>query len=86
MIEAVPVMDILVYFGNPHFYFPDWVIQGGEHGTFEVLPDGVLVHTLEGDHKGDIGDMLIQGVAGEIYPCKPDIFLQTYERVAKTDD
>ena len=27
------------------------------------------------------GDWIIQGVAGEFYPCKPDIFLKTYERV-----
>lgn len=40
-----------------------------------------LVDTLEGVMKGDIGDMLIIGVKGEIYPCKPDIFSQTYTGV-----
>jgi len=29
----------------------------------------------------DIGDFIIQGVQGEFYPCKPDIFEQTYEPV-----
>lgn len=28
-----------------------------------------------------IGDYIIKGVKGEFYPCKPDIFEQTYERV-----
>ena len=41
--------------------------------------DGVIIHTLEGDHLGEYGDWIIQGVKGEFYPCKPDIFEQTYE-------
>ena len=28
-----------------------------------------------------IGDYIIKGVQGEFYPCKPDIFNQTYELV-----
>lgn len=37
------------------------------------------IATLEGDHKVSIGDWVIKGVAGEFYPCKPDIFSATYE-------
>lgn len=40
-----------------------------------------VIHTLEGDMKADIGDYIITGVKGEQYPCKPDIFEQTYEPV-----
>lgn len=40
-----------------------------------------LINTLEGQMKGDFGDYIIQGVNGEIYPCKPDIFEKTYELV-----
>lgn len=39
----------------------------------------VVIHTLEGDMKADIGDYIITGVKGEQYPCKPDIFEATYE-------
>ena len=39
------------------------------------------VDTLEGLHRGNPGDYLIRGVAGEYYPCKPDIFEKTYEGV-----
>jgi len=39
------------------------------------------VYTLEGVMKGDPGDFLIIGVKGEPYPCKPDIFAETYEEV-----
>ena len=39
------------------------------------------IPTLEGIHRADYGDWIIKGVQGEFYPCKPDIFEQTYERV-----
>lgn len=41
-------------------------------------PD-LVIHTLEGDHHALIGDWIIRGIKGEFYPCKPDIFEQTYE-------
>ena len=40
-----------------------------------------LIPTLEGTHNMTPEDMLITGVQGEIYPCKIDIFEQTYEPV-----
>jgi len=41
----------------------------------------LTIPTLEGDHKADVGDWIIKGIAGEFYPCKPDIFEKTYEAV-----
>ena len=41
----------------------------------------VYIETLEGKMKGDLGDWIIKGVKGELYPCKPDIFEATYEKV-----
>lgn len=40
------------------------------------------IPALEGVHVVCPGDWIITGVAGEHYPCKPDIFAGTYERVA----
>lgn len=40
-----------------------------------------IIKTLEGDLKVSIGDWIIKGVKGEFYPCKPDIFEKTYDRV-----
>jgi hypothetical protein len=37
--------------------------------------------TLEGTMRADVGDYVITGVKGETYPCKPDIFMATYELV-----
>lgn len=39
------------------------------------------IHTLEGVVTASPGDMIIKGVKGEFYPCKPDIFAELYEMV-----
>ncbi|EOS7904501.1 hypothetical protein EAC61_RS05360 [Enterococcus hirae] len=39
----------------------------------------LYISTLEGIMHTDINDYIIQGVEGEFYPCKPDIFEKTYE-------
>lgn len=45
----------------------------------------MLIETLEGTMKADKGDYIILGVKGEPYPCKPDIFAETYEKVDMRD-
>ena len=42
---------------------------------------GIFIKTLEGDHLASEGDYVIKGIKGEFYPCKPDIFEETYEEV-----
>lgn len=49
-----------------------------------IIKDGrayslLLIKTLEGEMKANLGDYIIKGVQGEFYPCKPDIFEATYE-------
>ena len=62
----------------------------------DQLPEGVyivpthegdmpVIHTLEGDMMVRDGDYIITGVKGERYPCKPDIFEQTYEPVEEAE-
>jgi hypothetical protein len=41
----------------------------------------LIIPTLEGVHVANIGDYIIKGIKGEFYPCKPDIFAQTYDEV-----
>ena len=43
------------------------------------------IETLEGTMHADIGDYIITGIQGETYPCKPDIFQETYESVEDED-
>ncbi len=62
---------------------PYWLVEAmtkkeGEPGALFVFGDGLTIVTLEGPHRADPKDWVIRGVAGEIYPCKPDIFALTY--------
>ena len=79
--------------------WPDWLNQAwnrepGE-GCMRIDPDApiaeghdsaaeLVLGTLEGVHRITWGDFIIQGVKGELYPCKPDIFEATYEPVNAT--
>lgn len=45
------------------------------------LKEEVVIETPEGDMKGRAGDYLIEGVNGEVYPCKEEIFIKTYIEV-----
>lgn len=50
-------------------------------GDLEFRGGEVIIATLEGAMHASPGDWIIRGVQGEFYPCKPDIFEQTYEEV-----
>lgn len=48
-----------------------------------IIPNAPFtIATLEGDHQANIGDWIIKSIQGEFYPCKPDIFKQTYDPVS----
>lgn len=49
--------------------------------TLNKMLVDIAIDTLEGTMRVDYGDYIIKGVQGEFYPCKPDIFEQTYEEV-----
>lgn len=72
----------------------DWVTDNDGTATWTVVhegsagPDGkgydpepecIRINTLEGTMRANVGDWVIRGVQGEFYPCKPDIFAETYE-------
>lgn len=73
--------------------WPDWLNRAWNKELGEVgyvgcqdFPnsdgtDELFVTTLEGHMRISFGDYIIKGVQGELYPCKPDIFEQTYEAV-----
>lgn len=61
------------------FYVPEWAQKAYEDGTIFFKDQGEMyIKTLEGDHHASVGDIIIRGVNGELYPCKPDIFEKTY--------
>jgi hypothetical protein len=53
------------------------MLRGGDAFTGEG--GSVTIDTLEGRMTARVGDWVIQGVKGEYYPCKPEIFEATYE-------
>ena len=58
---------------------PGWIVEMIESGAVTFEPGALLIHTLEGTMRADVGDYVIRGVKDEVYPCKPDIFDATYE-------
>lgn len=63
--------------------FEGWFLPRGGVGRY--VGDRFHIKTLEdgpegeAKHVADVGDWIIQGIKGEFYPCKPDIFAATYE-------
>ena len=76
---------------------PDWFMDALTSNTIITHDDSdrspfdcsintnitATIKTLEGYHLASNGDYIIQGVKGELYACKPDIFHATYEEVSK---
>lgn len=70
---------------------------GDDYGTLVALgnlglkpvvlknPIQLKITTLEGIMLANINDYIIKGINGEFYPCKPDIFEKTYERVKEDE-
>lgn len=68
----------ITLFGDGNIHFVDILPSGSGPRIKDATP---RIQTLEGILSASIGDWIIQGVKGEVYPCKPDIFEATYERV-----
>ena len=76
--DGMNLHDIIAFVGNAleyEIYDAAWEAGVGAPCV------RMKIKTLEGDHECKEGDFIIKGVQGEFYPCKPDIFAQTYEPV-----
>lgn len=60
---------------------PEWFCDRVTDNSIITYETHCEIRTLEGVMRGEVGDYIIRGVQGEIYPCKPDIFDATYEAV-----
>jgi hypothetical protein len=82
--KAVVIDAWRVVAGRPQ---PEWLLAAMEKGLVRPSAAGgatdgsstLDIHTLEGVMRADLGDWIIRGVKGEVYPCKPDIFAATYD-------
>nr|CAK6605729.1 unknown function [Klebsiella phage vB_Ko_K4PH164] len=77
-IEAFQFQPFLDYSNGT---LPGWFASAVIEGIAIDNGDHLIIKTLEGDHRADSGDYIIRGVKGELYPCKPDIFELTYDKV-----
>lgn len=72
------VIDAMLFDGSNHDELENWSLGQVER----VKPSWVMhIDTLEGIMTVSKGDWVIKGVKGEFYPCNPDIFEATYEKV-----
>lgn len=85
------VIEAFKYDGNlinsgAEYHVPEWAEKAHKNGTIyfkniDGKPQIMIIKTLEGDMTASVGDYIIKGVNGELYPCKPDIFEKTYEPI-----
>lgn len=61
--------------------FEQWCEEVNFHGFVSDRDEGMIVETTQGPIRADPGDWIIKGVTGEFYPCKPDAFAATYDKV-----
>lgn len=85
MIEAITFNELVaigITSGTPLVKGMPWSFLYAGHAVTHENDDCYLIPTLEGTMRFERGDMLITGVAGEIYPCKREIFDATYEEAS----
>lgn len=82
-VDAWPVTDVVAAMDDDSVPFHDRFPEIAEEssGTWRWIGSQIIIPALEGDMTASRGDFIIRGVAGEFYPCKPDIFATTYEAV-----
>lgn len=68
---------------NGEYYVPTWAINAYQDGVMYFVGPELYITTLEGVYHVSVGDYIIRGVNGELYPCKPDIFEKTYDKVGE---
>lgn len=58
--------------------YPEWFNEAVYNGEVDFANG--IIHTIDGDFNFNPGDYIVQGTHKEIYPCKADIFQESYER------
>ena len=71
-------IEAVLYDGTNHIEIEQF--GNGEIG-YRTTSGELVISTLEGDMLVSVGDYVIKGIKGEFYPCKPDIFKDSYNEV-----
>jgi hypothetical protein len=78
-VDAWLTTDLINWASKSWKELPAQIVAAYETGDLVFGADGIHIRTPEGIMKAERNDVVICGIAGELYPCKPDIFSQTYE-------
>jgi hypothetical protein len=82
VIDAWDAYQLMIYAASDWNSLPKAIRDAYEKGDIVFGREHIYIKTLEGDHRAEPSDKVIQGVAGELYPCKRDIFEATYDLVS----
>lgn len=79
VVEAELAANLYIDLRNDAPNVLPWARTAYDEGVLVVGSKQLHIKTLEGTMTAELDDWIICGVKGELYPCKPDVFAQTYE-------
>jgi len=85
MIRTKPVVTEAMQFRGPSFdtdamvAFDDWIVANQGDRKCRYVGNKLIIPSPDGDHRVNPGDWIIRGAAGELFPCRADIFEEIYE-------
>lgn len=81
VVNAWRVYQLIRLHGSMWGELPEPINLALAKGDIEFLDSTIYVNTLEGRMLAGYQDIIIEGVKGELYPCKEDVFEETYDLV-----
>jgi hypothetical protein len=75
------VIEAIQFTGSESSIIDIMALSNSRHIDTDCGGKELRIHTLEGVMTASLGDYIIKGVKGEVYPCKEDIFKVTYDEV-----
>lgn len=79
------IIDAIQWTGSNEFDIIEFIRDDSYYFEFNAENKTIKIKTLEGIMTANVEDYIIRGVKGEYYPCKPDIFKQTYDILGEDD-
>ena len=73
------VIEAFKWSARVNWQVPDWYDKAVCEGRLRTIDGHLEIDTIDATAIAEDGDWVIRGTAGELYPCKPDIFAATYE-------
>ena len=82
-VEYFPCCDLLRWAKEHWASLPQWIVDDYNTGNIIFADNYISINTLEGTMVAEFTDIVIRGIKGEIYPCKLEIFNESYTRGKK---